>query len=119
MNSLNSTNEIPTPPVAAVLKAREIAESANGAAADRDQHLKRSETLKYFVKELQDLSAHFPDNAWLRDKVQTLPSAIETGRVPSMIFDELTLGCQQIVSNFKHILQNDKEMPTTAEANAA
>ncbi len=114
---MNSHNETPVPPVEAVLKAKEIAESASAAAVDQGHHFNRDKALTHFARELQTLAPHFPDNQWLREKALTLPGAIDSGRVPSVIFDELKLGCQDIFSRFQHLLH--KESANTAEANAA
>lgn len=107
------------PRVEAVLKAKEIAIRADALAADRGQLFTLENTLGHFAAEIQSLAGHFPENRWLGEKAQRLPQAIESGNISWAIFDELKLGCEEIVSQFRHVIQSNPDETTTREFQAA
>ncbi len=108
-----------TPRVEAVLKAKEIAIRADAIAADRGRQFTLEDTLGHFATEIQSLAGHFPENRWLGEKAQRLPQAIHSGNISWAIFDELKLGCEEIVSRFRHVIQSNPDEATAREIQAA
>ncbi len=118
-SNYHSMNAEQTPGVEAVLKAKEIAIRADALSADRGQLFTLEDTLEHFATEIQSLADHFPENRWLGEKAQRLPLAIASGKVSWAIFDELKLGCEEIVSRFRHVIQSNPDETTTREFQAA